>query len=333
MSHPPVLASLPRLPTTRHPLSPAASLASTASAGSCTSGGPARPAYFSSRLCVRPCLSMRIRSCAAFLSMSCGCMCLSRRVQPTLHLILFFTPQVHMLHLVPQWQSAERHRKLKVMMQDRPDLIKSELAGLAFDSLQQVFRKVDIDAMFAAPPLELAKDQDVFLIIDPAAGGPSSDYAVVSLVRQRGIVTVRFSSRDQIPLPALARERAHVLRRAEEAGHELLPQVKVEARELGVVLVETHQLLLELAVDVQQQEEERNLLRVRRGRRVPPEHVQRVARRVRKVFVLQEAQAPVDALEHVRRVRAVCDLLDDVRLVSLTCLSCAGHRHRHAVGV
>ena len=96
-----------------------------------------------------------------------------------------------MLHLVPQWQSAERHRKLKVMMQDRPDLIKSELAGLAFDSLQQVFRKIDIDAAFAASPLELAKDQDVFVIIDPAAGGPSSDYAVVSLVRQRGIVTVR----------------------------------------------------------------------------------------------------------------------------------------------
>ena len=95
-----------------------------------------------------------------------------------------------MLHLVPQWQSAERHRKLKVMMRDRPDLIKSELAGLAFDSLQQVFRKIDIDAMFSATPLEFAKDQDVFVVIDPAAGGPSSDYAVVSLVRQRGIVTV-----------------------------------------------------------------------------------------------------------------------------------------------
>jgi hypothetical protein len=96
-----------------------------------------------------------------------------------------------MLHLVPQWQSAERHRKLKVMMQDRPDLIKSELAGLAFDSLQQVFRKADIDGLFTAQPLEFAKDQEVFLIIDPAAGGPTSDYAVVSLCRQRGIVTVR----------------------------------------------------------------------------------------------------------------------------------------------
>ena len=98
-----------------------------------------------------------------------------------------------MLHLVPQWQSAERHRKLKVMMQDRPDLIKSELAGLAFDSLQQVFRKIDIDAMFCAPPLAFAKDQEIFVVIDPAAGGPSSDYAVVSLCRQRGIVTVRLA--------------------------------------------------------------------------------------------------------------------------------------------
>jgi hypothetical protein len=67
--------------------------------------------------------------------------------------------------------------------QDRPDLIKSELAGLAFDSLQQVFRKVDINAMFSTTPLEFDKDQDVFVIIDPAAGGPSSDYTVVSLVR------------------------------------------------------------------------------------------------------------------------------------------------------
>ena len=96
-----------------------------------------------------------------------------------------------MLHLVPQWQSAERHRKLKVMMQDRPDLIKSELAGLAFDSLQQVFRKIDIDAMFSTQPLAFVKDLEIFVIIDPAAGGPSSDYAVVSLCRQRGIVTVR----------------------------------------------------------------------------------------------------------------------------------------------
>ena len=107
-----------------------------------------------------------------------------------------------MLHLVPQWQSAERHRKLKVMMQDRPDLIKSELAGLAFDSLQQVFRKTDIDDLFAAQPLEFIKDQEVFIVIDPAAGGPSSDYAVVSLVRQRGIVTVR-SAAHAIRYPSL----------------------------------------------------------------------------------------------------------------------------------
>ena len=75
--------------------------------------------------------------------------------------------------------------------QDRPDLIRSELAGLAFSSLQQVFRQVDIDAMFAASALPFVQDEDIFLLIDPAAGGPSSDYAVVSFTRQRGVITVR----------------------------------------------------------------------------------------------------------------------------------------------
>jgi hypothetical protein len=97
---------------------------------------------------------------------------------------------VHMLHLVPRWQSEERHRKLKVMMQDRPDLIQSELAGLAFDSLQQVFRKSDIELAFSIAPLPVEYRSTVWVVIDPAAGGPQSDYAVVSIVRTRGTVTV-----------------------------------------------------------------------------------------------------------------------------------------------
>lgn len=100
---------------------------------------------------------------------------------------------VHMLHLVPMWQSEERHRKLKIMMQDRPDLIQSELAGLAFDSLQQVFRKSDIAIAMALQPLPMPDNPFVFLVIDPAAGGPQSDYAVVSIVRERGSVTVSYS--------------------------------------------------------------------------------------------------------------------------------------------
>ena len=44
--------------------------------------------------------------------------------------------------------------------------------------------------MFAASPLPFVQDEDIFLVIDPAAGGPSSDYAVVSFTRQRGVITV-----------------------------------------------------------------------------------------------------------------------------------------------
>ena len=100
---------------------------------------------------------------------------------------------VHMLHLVPQWQSEERHRKLKIMMQDRPDLIQSELAGLAFDSLQQVFRKADVVIAMSLSPLICTENPTVFVVIDPAAGGPQSDYAIVSMIRHRGSITVRKS--------------------------------------------------------------------------------------------------------------------------------------------
>ena len=97
---------------------------------------------------------------------------------------------VHMLHLVPRWQSADRHVKLKTIMQDRPDLIESELSGLAFDSLQQIFRSEDLDIMFSqlAPPV--ITNDDIHLFIDPAAGGPYSDYAMLSVTREKGLLTV-----------------------------------------------------------------------------------------------------------------------------------------------
>ncbi len=96
----------------------------------------------------------------------------------------------HMLHLVPQWQSSARHERLKEVMADRPDLIQSELAGLAFDALQQCFRAADIDTLLTMKPPPLEWKQPVYLVIDPAAGGPRSDFAVISLVRHKGMATV-----------------------------------------------------------------------------------------------------------------------------------------------
>ncbi len=97
----------------------------------------------------------------------------------------------HMLHLVPQWQSSVRHERLKSVMADRPDLIQSELSGLAFDSLQQCFRATDIDALMNSTPPPLLWSQQLFLVIDPAAGGPQSDFALVSFFRNKGQIVVR----------------------------------------------------------------------------------------------------------------------------------------------
>lgn len=92
--------------------------------------------------------------------------------------------------LLGRWQSADRHVKLKTIMQDRPDLIESELSGLAFDSLQQVFKPEYIEVMFKQPIPAPVLNDDVHIFIDPAAGGPYSDYAVLSVTRQKGMITV-----------------------------------------------------------------------------------------------------------------------------------------------
>jgi hypothetical protein len=76
-------------------------------------------------------------------------------------------------------------------MSDRPDLIQSELAGLAFDALQQCFRADDINNMMTMLPPEIAWKQTVYIVVDPAAGGPQSDFAILSFIREKGLITVR----------------------------------------------------------------------------------------------------------------------------------------------
>jgi hypothetical protein len=68
------------------------------------------------------------------------------------------------------------------------------LQGLAFDALQQCFRAVDIDELMAMSPPSLEWKQSVYIIVDPAAGGPRSDFALISLVRYKGMATVSSSS-------------------------------------------------------------------------------------------------------------------------------------------
>lgn len=76
------------------------------------------------------------------------------------------------------------------MTQDRPDLIESELSGLAFDSNQQIFKTAHVETMFNQPPPIPVLNEAVYTFIDPAAGGPQSDYCVLSVTRHKGLLTV-----------------------------------------------------------------------------------------------------------------------------------------------
>jgi hypothetical protein len=46
--------------------------------------------------------------------------------------------------------------------------------------------------MFASPAVEFANNTTIWLVVDPAAGGPQSDYALVTICRSKGCVVVRF---------------------------------------------------------------------------------------------------------------------------------------------
>ena len=84
-----------------------------------------------------------------------------------------------------RWKDVTHSKK-----QDRPDLIESELAGLAFDSNQQIFKTAHIEIMFNQPPPAPVLNEAVYVFIDPAAGGPQSDYSVLAVTRQKGLLTV-----------------------------------------------------------------------------------------------------------------------------------------------
>ena len=90
-------------------------------------------------------------------------------------------------------QDEEKHRQLKTIMSDRPDLINSELGGMAVSGTTQCFKALYLQRMFSpADAAVLTFEQDFFVSVDPMAGGEKSDFAVVSFAIHRGVYQVRF---------------------------------------------------------------------------------------------------------------------------------------------
>ena len=104
-------------------------------------------------------------------------------------------------------------------MQDRPDLIQSELSGLAFSSCQQLFRSAHLDVMFSQPPPEPELNEHVYMFIDPAGGGPQSDYAMLSITRHKGLITVSPPRALQGPVALLRGPHVVVGRESEHGEH------------------------------------------------------------------------------------------------------------------
>lgn len=77
-------------------------------------------------------------------------------------------------------------------MSDRPDLIVSEMGGVAFSSVDQCFRYCDLKRMFESKvQMHIECNTPFFVCVDPCAGGEHSDFAVVSFVYMYGAYQVR----------------------------------------------------------------------------------------------------------------------------------------------
>ena len=98
----------------------------------------------------------------------------------------------HNMHLIPAWHTQEKHDRLRTIMSDRPDLINSEMSGVAFSSVDQCFRPPDLKRMFLTPcPIYIPVGTQLITCIDPCAGGEHSDFALVTMVHENGIFQVR----------------------------------------------------------------------------------------------------------------------------------------------
>jgi hypothetical protein len=76
-------------------------------------------------------------------------------------------------------------------MSDRPDLINSEMGGVAFNSVDQCFKQSLLKQMFNETiPLNIEFNTRFFVTVDPAAGGEHSDFAMVSFTYCHGIFKV-----------------------------------------------------------------------------------------------------------------------------------------------
>jgi hypothetical protein len=95
------------------------------------------------------------------------------------------------LDFVVWWQDADKHRRLKIIMSDRPDLINSEMGGVAFSSIDQCFKQNDLKRMFNVTiQISICSATPFFVTVDPAAGGENSDFAVVSFTVAHGLYKV-----------------------------------------------------------------------------------------------------------------------------------------------
>jgi len=90
----------------------------------------------------------------------------------------------HKMGEAPHWHDLGTYKHIKEMYGEDEDAYLVETKGLEVETgTFPAFDPHQIEAMFASPPIsDLSHEKNVFLAIDPAAGGDRSKYAIISAI-------------------------------------------------------------------------------------------------------------------------------------------------------
>ena len=93
----------------------------------------------------------------------------------------------------PAWKSKDKQTVVKALYQGNEQTMLRESLGVVTQGSEGVFMKKCVKQLFTKPKIPLPDDATViYCAIDPSGGGPSK-FAICSVLRQRGTVTVGIS--------------------------------------------------------------------------------------------------------------------------------------------
>ena len=97
----------------------------------------------------------------------------------------------HKMNELPSWQSQRKHERIRAMMADQQELLLQETVGIGGTGSEKAFTANSVRSLIARPRFkDEITPKYVYLSVDPSGGGIDSDFAVCSMMYERGLCII-----------------------------------------------------------------------------------------------------------------------------------------------